>query len=253
MNIRPLHLLVPVLVLAAGYFAWDAGVLRESPRNPAAATVLPAEPAADNTRIAQLAAETESNPQRRAVAVEKPADPGCEMRTMYLPMGDGTVTELVQCVAQNAVEKHPYERYSNAALESLAYSDAKAAEILGVRLRDRDEAKAMSLMLRASALSGGDTAPILHYFHIYPHPHAVDGVPVPKVIRTKFVLSAVADLLGGDTFYAALWEDRVRQYSPDPDAEIAELYEQAIRIIEEMRQIELQVTGSSTIGGQGDA
>ncbi|MGI9272176.1 MAG: hypothetical protein ACR2QT_10405, partial [Woeseiaceae bacterium] len=143
--------------------------------------------------------------------------------------------------------------YSSDALESLAYSDAKAAEVLGVRLRDKDLAKSMSLMIRSSALSSGDTGPILHFFHIYPHPHSIDGVPVQKTVRTKFVLSAIVDILSSDSNYTGKWEDRIREYSPDPEAEIAQLYEQALRIIEEMRQIELEVTGYSTIGGQGDA
>ena len=252
MNIRPLHLLVPALLLAAGYFAWDAGILSDARQDPAA-TVQPAAAAREIAHSEPPGADAVGGAESPTVVFQTEGDTACEIQTVYLALGDGTVKELYQCVRPNAEEKHPYERYSNAALESLAYSDAEAAEVLGVRLRERDEAQAMSLMLRASALRGGDPAPILHYVQVYPQPHAVDGEPVAKTIRTKFVLSAVADLLSGDTFYTALWEERIRQYSSDPETEITQLYEQAIRIIEEMRQIELQVTGYSTIGGQDDA
>lgn len=248
MNTRPLFLLVPVLALAVGYFAWDARFVAKAP-DPVSVTdaVDPLDPAVTNlTRPSPIVASP-------PVEFETSKDGGCEIVTHYMAKGDGTVLELLACERLIPKEKHAYESYSSGALESLAYSDAKAAEVLGVRLRDRDLAKSISLMIRASALMGGETTPIFQSFNMYPHSHEIDGAPVVKTIRTKFVLSAVADLLGGDTFYAGLWEDRIREYSSDPEAEIAMLYEQALRIIEEMRQIELEVTGSSTIGGQGDA
>jgi hypothetical protein len=250
MKTRPLHLLVPILVLAVGYFAWDAGFLKGSAPRPEAtvsnpgSAILPSNP-----NFAPPPAEAE----KPTVVFDTSREGGCEIVTRHMPNGDGTALELYSCEPLKPKEKHPYESYSSAALESLAYSDAKAAEILGVRLRDKDLAKSMSLMIRASALQGGDTGPVLHFFHIYPHPHAIDGVPVKKAIRAKFVLSAVADLLSGDTYYTGLWEDRIRQYSSNPETEIALLHEQALQIVGEMRQIELEVTGSSEIGGRDDA
>lgn len=181
------------------------------------------------------------------------AQGGCEMVTHYVPAGDGTVLELVACEPGQPVERHAYESYSSEALESLAYADAKAAEILGLRLRKLDQARALSLILRSSALSGGDVSPILRFSQSYPEPSAIDGVPVRKTIQTKYVLSAVADLLGTDTQYAVPWENEIRRYSTDADREIAMLQARAVQIVSEMRQIQLDVTGSSNIGGQGDA
>ena len=250
MNIRPIVLLVPLLALAVAYFAWDAGVLQEP--EPVAEQKVSIQDAAlmpDNPNFGPPPTEVE-NP---TVVLDTSGDSGCEVVTHYMANGDGTVRELYSCEPENPKEKHPYASYSSDALETLAYSDAKAAEVLGVRLRDKDLAKSMSLMIRASALSGGDTAPILYSFSIYPHPHEIDGEPVVKTIRAKFVLSAVADLLSGETSFAGSWEERVREYSSDPETEIASLYKQALRVIEEMRQIELEVTGASTIGGQDDA
>ena len=248
MKTRTLFLFVPVVALATGYLAWDARFVAKAPDPVAVAdAVNPLDPA--RTKPSRPSPIVASPP----VEFETSEESGCEIVTHYMAKGDGTVLELLACERLNPREKHPYETYSSAALETLAYSDAKAAEVLGVRLRDKDLAKSMSLMIRSSALLGGDTAPIFQSFNMYPHSHEIDGAPIVKTIHTKFVLSAVADLLSGDTFYAGLWEDRIRAYSSDPEAEIALLYDQALRIIDEMRQIELEVTGSSTIGGQGDA
>lgn len=248
MKTRPLFVIVPVLALVTGYFAWDWRVADDLP-DPVAIAESPDsfEPAASNqTRPTAIVASP-------PVEFETSQDGGCEIVTRYIANGDGTVRELLACERLNPKQKHPYESYSNEALEALAYADAKAAEVLGIRLRDRDLAKSMSLMIRASALQGGDSTPIVQLFNMYPQAHEVDGAPVAQAIRAKFVLSAVVDLLSSDTFYAGEWEEKVRRYSSDPEAEIALLYQQAIQIIEEMRQIELEVTGSSTIGGQGDA
>jgi hypothetical protein len=174
---------------------------------------------------------------------------GCELTTHYLPVGDGTTAEVYTCEGGRAAEPHPYESYSNAALESLAYSDAQAAEVLGMRLRESDERAAMSLVFRSAALSGGDAEPIVKYSNAYPRPTAVDGVPDRRTVHVKYVLSAVTQLLGDDRHSLPYYTATIRDHSADPDREIAMLDERARQIVEEMRQIELDVTGSSATGG----
>ena len=252
MKTRNLWLLVPVVALAVGYISWEPldrerhhGMRSDTGATDAVASNV-ALPAAKNPEPAVAAAGRQHD-----IAAAAQAD--CDLHVDYLPVGDGTVSRAFSCEPRTAPERHPYESYSSAALESLAYADAEAAAVLGMRLRDTDEAKAMSLMLRASALTGGDTTPILRYSNAYTHPVSVDGVPVRKTVHTKFVLSAVADLLSDDTNYAAQWEDIIRHYSSDPDTEIAMLQAKARQIVEEMRQIQLGVSGFSEIGGQGDA
>ncbi len=246
MKTRRIFLFVPVLALAAGYFAWAPG-----DRSQISEPITSVAPVAGNPERPAFAATAE--PAKPLIVANAQSGSGCEIVTYYMPNGDGTVTELYSCNPLQDKPGHPYEAYSNAALESLAYSDAKAAEILGMRLRERNEARAMSLILRASALAGGDTAPILLYSQAYPRPTAVNGKAVRKTHEVKFVLSTVTDLLGTETYYAAPWEDRIRQYAENPDKEIALLTERALEIIEEMRRIQLDVTGTSTIGGYDDA
>jgi len=246
MKTRLLFLFVPVLALAAGYFAWAPGDRSQDsePITTAAAVA--------NTTERTAPAEP-AEPASPLIAASRLGESSCEIVTHYLPNGDGTVTEAYSCKPLQDDPGHPYESFSSAALESLAYSDAKAAEVLGMRLREDDEARAMSLVLRASALSGGDTAPIVRYSQAYPRPTAVNGKPVRKTHRVKFVLSVVTDLLGTDTYYAAPWEERIRQYSENPDREIEQLNDRALEIIQDMRRIQIDVTGTSTIGGFDDA
>jgi hypothetical protein len=249
MKTRSLFLLVPVAAVAIAWLSWGP---RNSGGNadPAGPYETPS-PAA--TEIARQTAQEPTAVRNPAPVADATTGQGCDLVTYYVPVGDGTVQEAFACVPPDPAEQHAYESYSSAALESLAYADAKAAEVLGMRRRERDEARAVSLFLRSSALSGGDITPILRYSQSYPEPSAINGVPVRKTIQTKYVLSAVADLLSTDTQYAVPWENEIRRYSTDADQEIAMLQARARRIVAEMRQIELDVTGSSSLGGQGDA
>ena len=189
-------------------------------------------------------------PQVRTESVVSQNEPdGCTIITRYLPNDDGTITETYSCEPNAYQEKHPYESYSNEALESLAYSEAKAAEILSMRLREQDEELAMSLAIRATALSGGDTYPILLFSQAYPHPAAINDVPVKKTYRVKYVLSAVALMLGDNSGALPSWEASIRTFSENPERELALLDERARQIVDEMRQIQLDVTGETTIGG----
>ena len=200
-------------------------------------------------------------PASRAVHDSGPDDPvtgasaraDCTIVRHYLPKADGTTLEALSCERDSALEAHPYERYSSAALETLAYADPEAAEILGMRLIEDDEAASLSLIIRASALSAGDTAPIRRYSHAYPRPVVVDGVPQREAVRVKFVLSAVTALLAEDSAAPNPWEPVIREHSADPNRELALLHARAAEIVEEMQRIQVDVFGTSTIGGPGDA
>lgn len=178
---------------------------------------------------------------------------GCMPELRYLDNGDGTTTPVEACVPEAAEPPHAYLAYPDDALARLAWGDARAAEILAMRLRERDRTLSLSLIFRAAALAGGDPAPILAYSNAYPEPTAVDGVPVPGPVRTKYVLAAVAELLGAGKNNLPYWEAVIRRASTDPDRELALLSRRAAAIVEDMRAIESGVTGRSTIvtgGGQ---
>ena len=60
-------------------------------------------------------------------------------------------------------------------------------------------------------------------------------------------------MLAGDAVAAVRWESIIRERSANPERELSLLQARAREIVDEMRQIQVDVTGSSTIGGQGDA
>jgi hypothetical protein len=186
--------------------------------------------------------------RRMALAAQGGAR-SCDIVSQYLPNGDGTAIEVLSCERGEAAPRHPYEAYPTDALESLAYADAEAAAVLSRRWRESDTAAAMSMAVRAAALAGGDAAPIVAFANAYPEPTAVDDVPVRRTVHVKYVLGTVTKLLGDERHSTPYFEAVIRRYSEEPDREIALLQERAQQLLEEMRQIQLDVTGTSTIGG----
>jgi len=181
-----------------------------------------------------------------------PADNSCEEVPYYFTNAAGEVGMTWRCLKPAQQKTHPYNDYTNATLATLVYSDADAAEILGMRLRERDEKNAMRLAIRASALSGGETQAIKNYVNAYPAPTFTNGVPNPRTIHTKYVLSAVVDLLGDPESGVNEWERLVRENSPTPERTVTYLNGKATQIVDEMRRIEHDVAGQSTIAGDDD-
>ena len=192
------------------------------------------------------------SPGAGAASDPAPPETDCTITRRYLPAPDGTAIETIACDPLSVAEPHPYTHYTNAALESLAYADADAARILGMRLIEKDRAASLSLVIRAAALAGGDPAPLQLYSNAYPDPEAVDGVPQPSVVRLKYVLASVVALLNEDRTAKNAWEPVIRAHARDPDGELARLQAQALDIVAEMRQIQVEVEGQATIGGPGD-
>ncbi len=198
-----------------------------------------AEPQAANTETA--AASTGTSSSGGSVS--------CEIVEEYLFSGSGPVSSVPVCRQTDRPSVHLYERYPNRVLESLAYADAKAAEVLGMRLRERNPTAALRLIVRSSALAGGDAAPLRRYANAYPQPAAIDGKPVPETVRAKFVLAAVAEILGDEHSGRAEWETLIRRHSSDAATEIALLYTRTHRIIAEIRRVRALVGIAPTAGG----
>ena len=224
-------------------------VLRPEPPLLPAAAPAPARPMAAVAGEPAVAGPAE--PERAGIRAGSnlAATRDCEIVTHYVPAGDGTVTALYSCEKILPDERHPYEDYPDAALESLAYSDPRAAEILAYRWRYSREIEAISLIARAAALEDGDAEPIVNFTRAYLKPTTIDDVPVAKTVRVKYVLSAVTKLLGDDRHLLPYYDRLIRDHSPEPDREIARLDEIAQEIVAEMRQIQSGVSGTSGTGG----
>jgi hypothetical protein len=189
---------------------------------------------------------TNTDPNRH----ESAGDSNCQWEVVYVPTENGGLVEANHCVSERPAA-HPYTNYTNESLAELAYSDPKAAEILGLRLREADFKAALSLTIRAAALDGGNAEPILYLSDAYPQTTYTDGKPNLETIRVKYVLSAVSDLLGAEHSNVDYWENKVRQEFENPTAKIDSFDEEARKIVAEMQQIENEVKGEKTIKVQG--
>jgi hypothetical protein len=165
---------------------------------------------------------------------------------LYIPRSDGSLIAAYKCASVTATE-HPYNNYSNETLMELAYSDAKASEVLGLRLRETDFEVALSLTVRAAALAGGDAEPIQYFSDAYPYSTYTNDEPNLETIRVRYVLSAVSNLLGAEDSNVGYWENKVRQEFDHPMEAIGDLNTEARRIVAEMRDIENEVKGEVTI------
>jgi hypothetical protein len=162
------------------------------------------------------------------------------------------LVEAMDCRRSSPRPTHAYEEYSNDALEALAWSDPIACLVLGRRLAVADPETSWDLMIRSSALLGGDPRPI-RWLATHSFNQVTDnGEMATETIQLRYVLDAVTRRL---------------EKRPDPsfdfreyhlrdalsDAEFAQLDRMVDSVLHRMKVIEAETTGSSTIivGGAG--
>lgn len=142
-----------------------------------------------------------------------------------------------------------YEDYSTEALESLAYGDADAASVLAHRLRHSDYPRALRLALRSVSLSGGDVSTIVSATLWRPLQDE-NGEPSVAGFAQAYVLhSLIRRIRSSTTNIPVSFELNIRKLSDDPDALLDDLDDVVERLLDDVHQIELEVTGGSTIGG----
>ena len=145
-----------------------------------------------------------------------------------------------------------YEDYSTEALESLAYGDADAASTLAHRLRHSDYPRALRLALRSVALSGGDVTTLVSATLWRPLQDE-NGEPSAAGFAQAYVLhSLIKKIRNSTTNVPVRFELNIRRLSDDPDTVLDQLDVVVERLLDDVRQIELEVTGNSTIGGDDD-
>ncbi len=145
-----------------------------------------------------------------------------------------------------------YEDYSNEALETLAYGDADAASTLAHRLRHSDYPRALRLALRSVALSGGDVTTLVSATLWRPFQDE-NGEPSAAGFAQAYVLHSLINKIRNSTTNVPVrFELNIRRLSDDPVAVLDQLDVVVERLLDDVRQIELEVTGNSTIGGDDD-
>lgn len=171
----------------------------------------------------------------------------CIADVRYVANDDGTVAEIDSCDPATSNEPHPYEYYDDIALRELSYSDAAAAEILGRRLAQFDSQESLRLYVRAAALRGGDPDTLLKYAEEYPTPERVNDMPVLETVRIKYVLSKAASQIGDRSGELESRTEDVVEAFPNAEDVIVRFDNEARAILEQMRDIEIEITGSSSI------
>ena len=149
---------------------------------------------------------------------------------------------------------HPsaYEDYGTEALESLAYGDAEAASVLAYRLRHTDYPRALRMAMRSAALSGGQTSTLTSATMWRPLLDQ-NGEPDLAGYGQAYVMYQLIEKLKNSSYRAPpAYENRIREVADDPAAHFERLDSIADRMFDEIRQIELDVTGNATIGGDDD-
>lgn len=175
----------------------------------------------------------------------------CEWEFRYEATTMGTSRKVMICHPSKK-GAHPYKEYSSETLATLAYGDAKAAEVLGMRLRDTEPDTALNLILRAVALSN-DPSAIVAFSNSYHVPTGLNGEPVIEGIRMRYLLNVVAETLGSDRSTRAFWASRIRSVEGEADRQIAALDAEAEKLLDEISRIQLQVLGQNLTGGHEDA
>ena len=144
----------------------------------------------------------------------------------------------------------PHHEYTNETLEVLAYSDAEAARVLAMRLRHSDYDRALKLAYRSIALSGGD-ARILQSAEMWQV--TSDNVTDVARLHQQYVIHSLRDLVEyGEYRRFRPYVERINNSSSDPNATLHELDKLVYRLYDEIKQIEIDVTGRTTIGGDDD-
>ena len=176
------------------------------------------------------------------IAVKK--DRNCSVRAHYVETSPGITAKAYSC-EPDPKPAHPYESYSNQALAVLAYSDAQAARILGLRSVANHE-EALQWFARAAALLDGDPEPLLFYSNLYAGSSAVNGEAVAKTHRDRLALAIAARRLDEDSGDVDFWMWQVQSHFTSPAAIIDDAEAEADRIISHIRDIQITVIGRSS-------
>lgn len=174
----------------------------------------------------------------------------CDVEVHYIPDPEsGEMHEAMACIPRNPKAPHPYQSWSEEVLAGLAYGDAKAAEILGLRhIHSADPAQeqlGLSLLYRAVALSGDPSAfrqaVGIRYAHV-----SINGEAQIKNLKQLMVFNVMGEALGDERFDSSIVEQELRS-ADTPDEEILRLRTASRDLLSDMADLQTEITGSTSI------
>jgi len=198
------------------------------------------EPANDWTALPEIETEV-------VHGLEVRKDRNCTVEQRYIDIGDGNVIEAYSCTPNQPPEPGEYDHYDDATLTTMAYSDPVAAEVLGKRLADSDPVSARILLIRSVALRPQNTDPIQWLASAYYGLVAENGEPALREMSENYLLQRIAEELGTSGATDAIKLHLTRAGFGEQD--FLEM-EEAVRVdLNEIRAIQVEVTGSSDLTG----
>lgn len=250
------HTLLAVICLAAAIVGWH--VFED--RSPAVAKSDTTPSAADLQPRAPEAQQQTTRAARSVVDTRDPADPieshpslsdnsNCRVTRQYFDSRTGDLRDVYTCTPTEESDPHPYEDWSDETLANLAYGDAKAAEVLGLRKvvsEDPDrEALGLTLLYRSVALSGDlDTfrkAIGRRYAYV-----SYNGKPLVHNLEQLLVFNLIGEVLGDNRFNPLPIESRLRDLDVSSQ-ELDRIHRATSDILTSMAQLQTEMTGDTTI------
>jgi hypothetical protein len=167
-----------------------------------------------------------------------------------LKVPSGELVDAVECQRSSPKLTHEYESWSDETLSALTYSDPIACLVLGRRTARMHPKMSWDLMIRSSALLGGDTRPIRWLATNSFNQVKANGEMATGTLQRRYVLDTLADRLEGNQDLSFNFrEDHLRKSMSDDDFE--RLNRMVDTLLHNMKVIEEETTGESTIRGAG--
>lgn len=179
-------------------------------------------------------------------------DRNCTVQLREYVTPEGEMFSAYSCTPNNPPPPNPLAHYDNEALATMAYSDADAAAELGHRLIASDTPRAYEMLVRASALDGGNTLHLTWLAEQAFGAIAINGEPQLDNLSRQYELAAVAVQLGDSPYKFEYLKSELARFGVGAD-QLRELDARANELLQSMRDIQQTVHGEITLGGQGDA
>ncbi len=249
-----IHTALAVAALCGAFVAWQLSDPSDSSLGSTTATSTNTNHPTEITPQAHAAVgaqgpDTQSSTSRRNIAeMQANVAKDCTWVTHYIPEFEtGEIIESRSCEPNNPEAVDPYTTWDNETLANMAYGDAHAAEVLGLRhIRSADpneEAVGLNLIFRSVALSG-DLNTFRKAIGVRYAYMSVDGEPQVDNMRRLMLFSVIGEALGDDRFNATFIASELT-HAGVPENEIDGLRSAAMEALKAMASLQTEMTGDS--------
>jgi hypothetical protein len=251
--------LLSILIIAAALVVWHYQSPTESQQTALTSSAsvtkrIPAETAATYADLKSTAAPIflaeDEEPYEIVHGIKVRKDRNCtvEVEHRFNPE-TGNSRKIFSCIPNSPPETDPYTTYDSEVLAGMAYGDAHAAEVLGVRLlRSPDpevEYIGLEYLLRAVALSN-DTRGIALAMNNRYNSLQSNGTMNLDNIKRLVTLSHVSNTVSPGTMSGPAYQKILRDFGVS-DEEIRTLIRNGDEILEHMARVQSEVTGNTHI------